>query len=218
MEIEQVFAYRITHIDNIRHVIQFGITHKNSTNANPNFVSIGDRSLIDMRSLKSVIITNGNLTLKNRTSITLGDFIPFYFGVKMPMLYVIQMGGNFVEIPVNPENIVYIACPVNDIINSNFTYYFSDGHATDNFTTFYDKSKIKELPSLINWKAIKTSYWGGHENLDLKRQKQAEFLISEDIPFHHIFGIGCYNQSAKDTLIKMGIDESKIKIITSAYY
>lgn len=62
------------------------------------------------------------------------------------MLYVMQHGGNFVEKATPAEDIVYLACPINKIIQSNYTYYFTDGHATDNLTTFYDKSKIKELP------------------------------------------------------------------------
>ena len=92
----EINIYRITHIENIRHILQFGITLKTSLNSNPNFKRIGDISLIDTRSHKKVYIDNGNFPNTVET-IVLGDFLPFYFGVKMPMLYVIQNGGNFVE-------------------------------------------------------------------------------------------------------------------------
>lgn len=63
-----------------------------------------------------------------------------------------------------------------------------------------------------------TSYWGGEENLILKRKKQAEFLVSEDIPPSMLVGFGCYDTTAKETLIGMGIEDQKIKIIPKAYY
>lgn len=60
MELEQIKIYRMTHIENIPHILKFGITHKNSPNANPNFIAIGDLSLIDNRNAKEVRIDNGD--------------------------------------------------------------------------------------------------------------------------------------------------------------
>src|SRR5665647_913156 len=99
MDLAQIKVYRMTHIDNIPHILQHGITHKKSENSNPHFITIGDVSLIDTRSGKEVSVDNGDLLNFGAPSITLGDFIPFYFGIKMPMLYVMQHGGNFVERP-----------------------------------------------------------------------------------------------------------------------
>ena len=208
----------MTHIDNIPNILQNGITHKNSKKSNPNFIAIGDVSLIDTRSTKSVQVDNGEMLNLNSQTIILGEFIPFYFGIKMPMLYVVQNGGNFVEKATPAENIIYLACLVNHVIQSGGVYYFSDGHATDNLTSFYDSSKIQELPQIIDWNAIKAPFWGGQENLNLKRKKQAELLVSEDLPVHFVVGFCCYNDSAKDKLINMGIDETKIKVIPGAYY
>lgn len=218
MDLAQIKVYRMTHIDNIPHILRHGITHKNSPNRNPNFITIGDVSLIDTRSSKQVSADNGDFSNSDAPSITLGDFIPFYFGIKMPMLYVMQHGGNFVEQATPPENIVYLVCSVIRIIEFDINYYFSDGHATDNYTTFYNKSRISELPALIDWKAVKASYWGGEENLNIKRKKQAELLVSRDLPSDFIIGFGCYNEPAKNKLAGMGIEEEKIKIIPGAYY
>lgn len=218
MELENIKIYRITHVENIPHILQYGITHKNSQNANPNFVAIGDVSLIDTRSTRVVNIDNGDFANPNPPTITLGDFIPFYFGIRMPMLYVIQNGGNFVEKATQPKDIVYLACSLLDTINSKTTYYFSDGHATDNLTSFYDSRNIKNLPEIIHWDSIKAAYWGGQENLNIKREKQAEFLVADDLPPNWIVGFGCYNDTAKQKLIDTGVKAEKIKIITNAYY
>jgi hypothetical protein len=218
INIEQIRVYRITHIENIPHVLEFGVTHRNSMNSNPNFVPIGDQSLIDNRSSRVVHVDNGDFFNENNYAITLGDLIPFYFGIKMPMLYVIQNGGNFVPKATIAEDIIYISYPLKQIIDLDINFYFTDGHATDNMTTFYDDSKAEQLPSIINWQAVKALYWGGHENLNIKRKKQAELLLCNDLPFDDNYRFGCYNANAKNKLIAMGIEEKNIIIAPNAYY
>ena len=106
------------HIANIPHILANGVTHKSSPNANPHFVAIGDTSMIAHRNERQVDVTNGTNNIIE--SITPGDFTPFYFGLRMPMLYVVQHGGNFVESATKPEDIVYVACSVQAIVNSNW--------------------------------------------------------------------------------------------------
>jgi hypothetical protein len=218
VELNKVILYRITHIENIPHILQYGITHKDSINTNTVYINIGDLSLIDTRSKKKVNIDNGEYNPNGMVTITLGDYIPFYFGVKMPMLYVAQHGGNFVERATSPTDIIYLGCSVSKIISSKLNFYFSDGHATDMLTSFYDKSKIDELVNIVDWDAVKSSYWGGAENLNIKRKKQAEFLVSGDLSVEFIIAFGCYNEKAKDKLISYGVASEKIKIIPQAYF
>jgi hypothetical protein len=150
--------------------------------------------------------------------ITLGNFIPFYFGVRMPMLYVVQNGGNFVTIPTPPEKIIYLACKITDLINSEISFYFSDGHATDAFTQFYDQNQITRLSDIIDWKAIHAKYWGGENNLEVKRKKQAEFLVGSDLSPVFLSDFGCYNNEAKEYLLSLNISDDKISVVPDAYY
>lgn len=218
MNLEDIKIYRMTHINNIPHILINGITNSLSVNRNHNYITIGDLSLINTRSNKQVAVEKGVFHTGDTKFIILGDFIPFYFGVKMPMLYVVQNGGNFVDKPTTAEDIIYIVCSVNQIASCFEEYYFSDGHATDLLSTFYDSKSIADLPNIIDWDAVRKSYWGGQENLNLKRKKQAEFLIRYDISPNFILGFGCYNEVAKDKLISFGVAENKIKIISNAYY
>jgi hypothetical protein len=196
--------------------MNYGITQKISLNTNPHYVSIGDVSLINARNSRQVQVTNGNILATG--TITLGNFIPFYFGVKMPMLYVIQNGGNRVKKATPPEEIIYLTCKISDIISSHILFYFSDGHAMDSFTSFYDQSQIINLPNIIHWSAIKNAYWGGDDKLEIKRKKQAEFLVGSDIAPKYLSDFGCYNTGAKEHLLSIGIAEEKIKVVPNAYY
>ena len=42
----------MTHIDNVPHILRYGITHRLSLNANQNYIPIGDSSIINKRNNK----------------------------------------------------------------------------------------------------------------------------------------------------------------------
>jgi len=218
MDFSNISVYRMTHIDNIEHILEYGITSKNSINKNPNFKNIGDSSLIENREFKEVKVGLMVDYLINPRTIILGDFIPFYFGVKMPMLFVSQKGGNFTEEVTAPNNIIYLKCSLIKLISFKKEYYFTDGHANDKLTTYYDSSKINELLNIIDWEAINKKYWAGNENLLLKRKKQAEFLIKGDLPLDVISEYGCYDEKSKEFLVELGISSNTIKVVPNAYY
>ncbi len=175
--------------------------------------------MIDIRKDKRVYITNGDSNIGIIDSVILGEYIPFYFGTRMPMLYVIQKGGNFVTKATSPTKIIYIVCRLADVIKSGIDYIFSDGHATDNFTTFYDASKITAIERIIDFQSVRARKWSGEGvPLDLKRKKQAEFLIKGNVSPEIITGFICYNENARNELKALGIEESRIKVLPSAYY
>lgn len=212
MTIDNIKLYRMTHVANIPHVLQHGIVHSSSPNHNPDYVPIGDKTLIDFRRTKKIRIDV-------EQSIPLGDFIPFYFGIRMPMLYVMQRGGNFVEKAYNPEEIIYVAISLKKILEKGYEFFFTDGHATDFLTSFYTKDSIDSLPELLDWDAIKAQNWSGDGiETDLKRRKQAEFLIKQDVATDCICGYACYNEVAKARLLTLGVPENLIRIFPRAYY
>lgn len=218
VDLGRVRVYRMTHIDNIEHILQYGITHKNSFNNNPQYIPIGDSSLIQKRNSKQVSVDNGDFNVSDGVKIILGDFIPFYFGVKMPMLFVLQNGGNLIKEPISAEDIVYLVCLLTNVLSTGMEVYFSDGHATDNYTSFYDKSRLSDFQNIVDWNAVEAPFWGGQDNLKIKWKKQAELLISNDLPPDHIVRFICYNQVAKEKLLKYGVNDEKIDVIPNAYF
>lgn len=216
MELSDIYIFRMTHIKNIPHILENGITHKKSINANSNYVAIGNTNLINMRDIKKVNITNGE-RFQLFEEIVLGNFIPFYFDVRMPMLFAIQH-GNGVEKVTPKTDIVYLVCSVKDIVDSDVIFYFSDGHAIAAYTSFYNKSKIKELENIIDWNAVKSDYWGGEENNEIKRKKEAEFLVADEIKTKKICYFICYDETSKQRLMNFGVENNKIKIDKKAYY
>jgi hypothetical protein len=196
----------MTHIENIPHILQNGITHSQSVNAHPNFIPIGDGSLIATRS--SFLLDNGR---------RLGEYIPFYFGVRTPMLYVVQKGFNMVN-PTLPENIVYCVSSVKKITDLNLDFVFTDGHAVDGFSTQYSKGDILNIDVILDKDAINAKYWRDETDLDMKRRKEAEFLVLGDIAINAILGFVVYNENAKKRLIDFGVDKAKVQVKSNFYF
>ncbi len=203
---KKIYFYRITHIENIPHILRNGITHIQSPKRNPNYIGIGDDALIAKR--QEIILPNGK---------RLGDYSPFYFGRKMPMLYVIQNGFNGVQ-KRDADQIVYCVSSVQTIIDLNIEFIFSDGHAVSNLSAFYDKRDIPNLETLIDFQAVNADFWNNPDDTDLKRRKEAEFLALGDIPIEAVLGYIVYSERSKATLLRFGIAEEKIVIRPQDYF
>lgn len=199
------FAFRITHIDNIPHIVEYGITASHSPNRNEKYVNIGDSQIIGKR---HDCLTNG---------INLSEYIPFYFGPRSPMLYVIQHGYNNVQ-PQEPANIIYCVIRLSDLIADEIDCIFCDGHALDGYSEFYDKSYLKDIDNIINYDDVYARYWITDEDSDLKRRKEAELLIKTDLPPKYIRGFVVFNHEAKTKLLDLGIRDDKIVVNPQFYF
>lgn len=196
----------MTHIENIPHILQNGITHSKSENANPNFMSIGDGSLI---------ATRNDFLLNNCRR--LGEYIPFYFGARTPMLYVVQKGFNMVA-PTPAENIVYCVSSVQKIITLKLDFVFTDGHAVDGFSTQFTADDIKNIDAILDKNAINAKYWKDENDLDRKRRKEAEFLVLGDIAKDAILGYLVYNENAQSKIINFGANAENVHIKSDFYF
>lgn len=199
-------AFRMVHIDNIDYIVKYGFVHKDSPYASPNYVPIGDFTVIESRSERQY------------QGVSLCDCIPFYFGPRSPMLYVIQHGFNGVK-QCSAQDIVYCAIVLNDIISSNIDCFFSDGHALNRITKFYPKSELGRINDIIRYEDVYTKYWQDNGPFDdTKRRKEAELLVKDEIPPEYIRGFVVYNSRAKEQLIDKGISEDKIVERKEYYY
>lgn len=199
------YAFRITHIDNIPHILKNGLVKAGSPLHDENYVPIGDPQIIGLR---------GDIEVKGYR---IGDYIPFYLGPRSPMLYVIQHGYNGVQ-RVEPEKIVYCVIRLDDLINNNIDCIFTDGHAVSFLTSFYSRDKLSSINEIVKFDDVYSSQWNSEEDLDLKRRKEAELLIKNDLPVQFLRGFVVYNNKAKDFLIEKGVADNMIAVMPSYYY
>lgn len=197
----------MTHIENIPHILEHGITHASSINANSNFIPIGDSSIISTRTSKPVEVMRKMI----------GDFIPFYFSNRTPMLYVIHYGLNGVK-KVVPNNMVYCVTSIQEVIEAGNNFIFTNGHGNNNLTEFFKSSQIDEIDKIVDFRAVREKNWKDEYDTDLKRRKEAEFLILGDLPPEFIAGFVVYDESAKEKLLQWGVKENQVAIKKDFYF
>ena len=198
------YAFRMTHIDNIPHIVRCGLVRASSPLRDEHYVSIGDNQVINRRNESPI------------KDYHLNDCIPFYFGPRSPMLYVIQHGYNGV-CRVEPENIVYCVVGIDDLISNNVDCIFTDGHALNKLTKFYKKIQLPSINTIVKYDDVYSSRWDLESDLDLKRRKEAELLIKEDLAPQYVKGYVVYNETAKQRLVSMSIALDKI-VVAPGYY
>ncbi|OOG73798.1 DUF4433 domain-containing protein [Algoriphagus sp. A40] len=168
---EIIRVFRIVHINNVEYLLSHGMFTRNHELADPNYINIGDNGLIAQRSTYSVGINPPNGVL--------GDYVPFYFGPLSPMLLNIKTGHR--GITQRPQNeIVYIVCRVEAIVEQCQEWCFTNGHAKDKLSQFYND--LNDLDQ-VYWDTVGLRYWNPTESyLDRQVRKQAEFLVKNHVP------------------------------------
>lgn len=196
------------HYKNLPFILKNGIHCPTSDIQDPNFIQIGFPSLINQRITREVPVEPFG---------TLADYVPFYFCVKSPMLYVITMGNDPEVIKTPADEIVYIVSTVERPEELKVMYVFTDRHAKLNYTRFYNK--YEDLDKL-QWGIIKSDRWGSQYGTERKEIKQAECLIYRMMPLEGIIGLGVKTETMYN-IIKQMVKECKVDIpvkIKSEWY
>lgn len=165
------------------------MTSPSHTNSDPNYIGIGDSTLIRSRSSKQINIEpNGNFT----------DYVAFYFGARSPMLYAIQNGFNSVT-KRNPEEIIYLDTTFKNITENECQYVFTDGHGYHSMSQFFnDEDSLEE----VDWNAVNHVLWTDIEDdPDRKRRKQAEFLVFNELPLAALVAVVVHNEATKNEIL-----------------
>ena len=70
----------------------------------------------------------------------------------------------------------------------------------------------------IDSDAIWAKYWRDENDLDLKRRKEAEFLVFGDIVPEGILSFIVYNRNAQDRMNSFGVDTANVNIKSDYYF
>jgi ssDNA thymidine ADP-ribosyltransferase, DarT len=183
---ERALIFRITHRDNIPWILANGLHCRNSNRLDPNFVSIGNASLINDRQRVIVRSPPGG---------TLSDYIPFYFTSHSVMLYNIKTGHRGVQQRRNDE-IVILVSALPKLIEDQITFVFTDQHARLAAAEFYnDMAKLDK----IDWKILRNRDFKRDDNdLEKMDRYQAEALVHRHLPTSSLLGMACYNTQERD--------------------
>lgn len=205
--------YHITHIDNLPSILKFGGLLSNSQlqQNSTQYCDIAHGSIQDVRARKAVRCSVGG---------TLHEYVPFYFCPRSPMLYTIHK-GNVAQYKGGQQQILHLVTSADAIATQNLAFAFTDGHATKEFSRFYDH--LEDLEEAIDWEVIESWSWRDtDDDTDRKRRKQAEFLVHRFVPWELIQAIGVMNSTIRDQvqdiLQRNNVSIPTVKINSRWYY
>jgi len=206
---EKAYIFRIIHRDNIPWVLDHGLHCRNAPAVDPNFVSIGNRELIDRRHHKVVQVPPGG---------TLSDYVPFYFTPHSPMMYNIRTGWGGIVKRTNDE-IVIVVSSLRVLQAKSVPFIFSDRHAYLNAALF--SSDLSHLDR-IDWALLqRRDFKRDGNDPDKVERYQAEALVHKHMPAHAMLGIACHSDSAA-ALIRKNIEtcgmELKVAVQRQWYF
>ncbi len=202
------YVWRMTDYNNIGFILQNGLHCCNCKVQDPNFVSIGHKTLISSRGSSSLPVNPFGV---------LNDYIPFYFHYKMPMLYHI-FKNRVIDYKGKQEDIIYLVSTIEAIEVAELPFLFTDRHAYLAHKQVYNK--IDDMANL-HWDIIKNDDWHLSYSELKKELKQAEFLVYKHVPISAIVGIVVHNdivaKFVQNEISKSGL-QLKVAIKPNYYY
>lgn len=124
-----------------------------------------------------------------------GEFVPFYFCPRSPMLCIINNGKT--DRPIGCQSsIVHLVSDAGRGIALGGDWAISDGNAGAAYTDF---SNAPEELNNLDWEIIRSNSWGG-ERL---HKKQSEFLVADFFPWESITKIGCHSEATANEVFRI---------------
>lgn len=176
--------YHFTHGRNLASILADGELRPSASAATT--VDIADAKIKTSRESRVVTCGPGGFV---------GEYVPFYFAPRSPMLSRIQQGG--VEgVDGDPRGLVYFATTTERVEAAGLPWVFTDGNAAAAVTRFLDD--IELLGEIVDWPLMAATYWGNTtEDGDRVRRRGAEFLVHGAVPLAVIDEIGVYDAAAQ---------------------
>ena len=175
---EKALIFRITHIDNVRWILDNGL-HCRNGERDPSFVTIGDPEIINRRNGWHVPVEPGG---------TLSDYIPFYFTPFSPMAYKIRTGFGVKAVP--SSDIVVLVASIRQLAQEpDVQFLFTDRHAVLAWARFH---RSLDHLDCLDWPRLRDRDFKRDDNEPDKVERyQAEALVYRHLPLNLLRGILC---------------------------
>jgi ssDNA thymidine ADP-ribosyltransferase, DarT len=184
-------AYHFTHLDNLDSILEAGRL-------------ICDNEVQEL-GLLSCETADSELKLKRRTfpmpvstGGVLGDFVPFYFAPRSPMLLKLAT-GRVANYSGGQDPLVFWVIDIDQVMASGRTCLATDGHPVARLSRFLeDRQSIEDG---VDWEVMALDFWNDTDaDGDRERRRQAEFLVHSSLDLRLTLGVGVRNQAVVDAV------------------
>ncbi len=175
--------YHFTDIANLPRILSAGELrcHSGANCA----VDVADATIKNRRMAKRVPCGPGG---------AVGDYVPFYFAPRSPMLFRIQHDG-VENVSSDPARLVYLVSSTEAVLEAGLACVYTDGNAAAAFTDFHDDPA--GIDTVIDWPLMRAKMWANTpEDPDRRRRRGAEFLVHQALPLKLLHELAVYDRSA----------------------
>ena len=170
--------FHFTHISNLVSIAKHGLYSDNAlSEKQTKFAEVGEPRIKRARRARKVLGSPGNV----------GDYVPFYFAARSPMLYSLHM-GNVPTYADDQDGIVYLVTDVDELQKSSRRLVFTDRSAVFDSTRF--SRDLGELDEFIDWQLMESQSWRdsrwGDEGTE---RRMAEMLVYRLVPWDAFLGV-----------------------------
>ena len=199
--------FHITHIDNLEGIIQAGGLWSDAERISQKLETklIGYSVIKERRLYREVPVAAKGV---------LGEYVPFYFCPRSPMLYTIYK-GNVETYQQGQQNILHLVSSVEKVFQLKSSWVFTNIHAALGYAEFFDDWNNKNE---IDWEVIHSNDWGGKER---RSKKQAEFLVHRFFPWICFHKIGVHDMEIRNKvsyILQFSSHKPQISIEDKWYY
>lgn len=142
-----------------------------------------------------------------------GEFVPFYFCPRSPMLFVVNLGRTG-RPPGCQRTILHLVTTVSSAIGVGSPWAYSDGNAGAAYPSFYNETE--HIDVRLNWAAIEErANWG-----PVRTEKAAEFLVADAFPWGSIRAVGCFDDAmaVRVTALLQGAEHQPRVLVRRNWY
>lgn len=179
-----------TDIENLRGILKSGQIQCHADA--PTSVEVGDAGIKASRKQRPVPCGPGGMV---------GDYVPFYFGPRSPMMYKISR-GTVDGVCADLDRLVYLVSSTEIAWEAGLRCVYTDGNAAVVITRFHDDPAM--LADYVDFPLMKERYWmSTPEDPDRMRRRMAEFLVHGSFSVEHVRGIVTMTPEARESVIEI---------------
>lgn len=109
-----------------------------------------------------------------------GDYVPFYFAARSPMMFAISH-GRVPSYGTDVSGLIYLVTSTQELVAQGLRVLVTDRNAALGYAEFRPES---ESDDLVDWDLMKQRYWNDTDKYpDRRERRMAECLVHGKVPF-----------------------------------
>ena len=198
--------FHFTHIDNLPAILEEGSLLSDAVVEADGLLSTeaGDPEIKERRRGQPVACPPGG---------RVGDYVPFYFAARSPMMYVLWK-GSVPSFTGDHRDLVYFVSHVERMIEAQVDFAISDRNAAKAYAEFSndiavlgDLSSTTPGSAFIDWPLMKETMWRDTpDDPERMERRMAEFLVHREVPLDLLLGVAVHSPGHKDRVEQLFVE------------